>query len=60
VDEWLRDLGDRGGALLVRADRGVGRPPFSTPPQVGEPGWEEVADYALSWTVENATVRTVA
>jgi AAA ATPase domain len=25
-----------------------------------EPGWEEVADYALSWTVENATVRTTA
>jgi non-heme chloroperoxidase len=25
-----------------------------------EPGWEEVADYALSWTVENPTVRTTA
>ena len=21
---------------------------------VGQPGWEEVADYALSWAVENA------
>lgn len=27
---------------------------------IGEPGWKEVADYALSWTVENATVRTTA
>ena len=27
---------------------------------LGEPGWEEVADYALTWAVENAGVRGVA
>jgi pimeloyl-ACP methyl ester carboxylesterase len=25
---------------------------------IGEPGWEEVADYALTWAVENASVQT--
>jgi len=24
---------------------------------VGEPGWEEVADYALRWSVEHAVTR---
>ena len=27
---------------------------------IGEPGWEEVADYALTWAVENAGTRHVA
>jgi pimeloyl-ACP methyl ester carboxylesterase len=27
---------------------------------LGEPGWEEVADYALTWAVENAGMRQVA
>lgn len=26
---------------------------------LGEPGWEEVADYALTWATENARARTV-
>jgi alpha-beta hydrolase superfamily lysophospholipase len=109
VDEWLRNLGERGRALLVRGDRGIGktalRVDFGNPDRapllliaggadhivpaavdasaarhhakspavtayrsfpgrshytIGEPGWEEVADYALSWAVENATVRTTA
>jgi hypothetical protein len=28
--------------------------------EAAEPGWEEVADYALSWAVENATAAATA
>jgi hypothetical protein len=43
------------GAALIRYRGYSGRSHYT----VGQDGWEEVADYALSWAVEHATTRPV-
>ena len=64
LDELSHMIHVRGGAVVVRGEAGLGKSAlqeFEGPHLLpAKDGWEEVADYALTWALDHAMEREPA